>query len=367
MSDLLNFDNLVGVIESIHVKCAANASRAVNISLTLRNWLVGFYIAEYEMNGNDRAKYGDKLLTELAFKLKGHKGLNERELRRYREFYSVYPQIRGTLSPEFENVVQSIEIKEDKIRDTLSPECQLSGEYLISKLSFSHLTELAKIENQVKRTFYELQAIKGVWSVRQLKRQISSLLYERTGLSIDKDKLLKQTHEKIQPGGPALEIRDPYIFEFLGIKPKEVMGESDLEDALLDKLQEFMLELGHGFCFESRQKRILIGDEYFFVDLVFYNRKLKCHVLIELKTDSFSHGYLGQLNTYLNWYKKNEMDGDDNPPVGILLCTEKNSALVEYAIADSDNNLFVSKYQLELPDKEELKKLIEKELSANQS
>lgn len=156
-----------------------------------------------------------------------------------------------------------------------------------------------------------------------------------------------------------LAIRDPYIFEFLGIKAREVMSESDLEDALLDKLQDFLLELGHGFCFEARQKRILIGDTYGFVDLVFYNRILKCHVLIDLKVEDFSHKNIGQLNTYVSWYKKNMMADGDNPPVGLLLCTGKDHALVEYALAGMDNQMFVSKYQLELPSEEVIRKFLE--------
>ena len=161
---------------------------------------------------------------------------------------------------------------------------------------------------------------------------------------------------------PKLAIRDPYIFEFLGIKSREVMRESDLEDALLDKLQDFLLELGHGFCFEARQKRILTGNTHGFVDLVFYHRILKCHVLVELKIEAFTHENLGQLNTYVNWYRKNMMAEGDNPPVGILLCTQKDHALVEYALAGMDNKLFVSKYQLELPRKEEIQHFLEKKM-----
>jgi hypothetical protein len=164
------------------------------------------------------------------------------------------------------------------------------------------------------------------------------------------------TAEKITPG---LNIRDPYIFEFLGLKPCEVMGESHLEDQLLDKLQEFLLEMGHGFCFEGRQKRILIGDSHYFVDLVFYHRILKCHVLVELKLEPFNHENIGQLNTYVSWFRANMMTEGDNPPVGILLCTHKEKALVEYALAGMDNNLFVSRYLLELPKKEEMQRFIE--------
>ena len=159
-----------------------------------------------------------------------------------------------------------------------------------------------------------------------------------------------------------MTIRDPYIFEFLGLKPKETMGESHLEDALLDKLQEFLLELGPGFCFEARQKRMTIGGEYFFVDLVFYHRILKCHVLIELKVDDFKHEHLGQLNTYVSYYRQNETSDGDNPPVGILLCTKKNHALVKYALAGINNKLFVSKYQVGLQSKQEMQKFLEKQL-----
>ena len=156
-------------------------------------------------------------------------------------------------------------------------------------------------------------------------------------------------------------IRDPYIFEFLGIKPKEVMDESDLEGVLLDKVHDFLLEMGHGFCFEARQKRIIIGGDYNFIDLVFYHRILKCHILIELKVDKFKHEHLGQLNTYVSWYQKNQMTEGDNPPIGILLCIQKNHALVEYALAGIDNKVFVSKYQLELPRKQDMQKFLEEQ------
>ena len=211
----------------------------------------------------------------------------------------------------------------------------------------------------MKRSFYEAECIRGGWSARELKRQIASLYYEHSGLSKDKKKLAELVSAKAEADSPALTIRDPYVFEFLGIKVREVMGESELEDSLLDKLQEFLLELGHGFCFEARQKRILIGDEHFFVDLVFYHRILKCHVLIELKVDRFSHEHMGQLNTYVSWFKRNVMMDGDNLPVGILLCTQKDHALVEYALAGMDNNPFVSKYQLELPKKEEIERFLE--------
>ena len=244
----------------------------------------------------------------------------------------------------------------------MSPELQIPPERLVKSLSFSHFAELIAIGDPLKRTFYEVECIRGNWSVRELKRQIGSLYYERSGLSENKEKLAELVQSGADQAEPKLAVRDPYIFEFLGIKPREVMHESDLEDALLDKLQEFLLELGHGFCFEARQKRVLIGDTHGFVDLVFYHRILKCHVLVELKVESFTHENLGQLNTYVSWYRKNMMADDDNPPVGILLCTQKDHALVEYALAGMDNHLFVSKYQLELPKKEEMQQFLEEKM-----
>ncbi len=358
-----SFDDLVHTIQQVHDKLAGEAAKAVNVSLTLRNWMIGFYIREYELDGSDRATYGEQLLEKLAYQLQktGIKRVETRELRRYRQFYLAYPQMRETLNPEFTAMLPALDRAKPK-RETVTPELATSGITLIEKLSFSHLAELLKLDDKSKRAFYEIECMCGNWSVRELKRQIASLYYERSGLSRDKEKLAVLVRASAEAESPALNIRDPYVFEFLGLKSKEVMSESDLENSLLDRLQDFLLELGHGFCFEARQKRILIGDEYFFVDLVFYHRILKCHVLLELKVSDFGHEYIGQLNTYVNWYMKNEMSEGDNPPVGILLCTRKNNTLVEYALAGMDNQLFVSKYQLELPKKEEMQKFLEEQM-----
>lgn len=346
------FDKLAFSIEKAHQHFAMQASKAVNVGLTQRNWVIGYYIAEYELRGQNRALYGEKLLSELSKKLStlNASNCNKRQLYIYLRFSKIYPQIVRTLSAQFRPLLP--------IGETLSPQLGNPPLKLITNLSFSHFVELIGLDDPLKRSFYETECIRGHWSVRELKRQIASLLFERTALSKDKKKLLKLTHEKNDSDLAPFPIRDPYIFEFLGLKSKEVMGESDLEDALLDKLQDFILELGHGFCFEARQKRIIIGGEYFFVDLVFYHRILKCHVLIELKVDDFKHDYLGQLNTYVGYYAKHEHTPGDNPPIGILLCTKKNHALVEYALAGISNTLFVSKYQVELPKKEEIENFL---------
>ena len=268
------------------------------------------------------------------------------------------PEIRKSVISESLNYTEPPEIAE-----AINTKVNVSSEKLIQNLSFSHFVELITIEDNTKRAFYEIECIQGNWSVRELKRQISTLYYERSALSEDKEKLSLSVNSKSEQSSLNLTIRDPYVFEFLGLKPLEVMGESELEAALIGKLQEFLLELGYGFCFEARQKRILIGSKYFFIDLVFYHRILKCHILIELKVDEFKHEYIGQLNTYLSWYKKNVMTDSDNPPIGILLCTLKEQALVEYALAGMDNNLFVSKYLLELPGKEEMQKFITEQIN----
>jgi len=294
-----------------------------------------------------------KRLTDLKVS-----NCNRRQLYHYLRFYRLYPEIVGTMSAQLKNLLPAGGQAVEKV-GTASPQLRIPPEKLIHRLSYSHLELIVDIDDDLKRTFYEIECILGNWSVRELKRQINSLYYERSGLSKDKTKLTALAQEGAEIVEPKLAIRDPYIFEFLGLKPKEVMSESHLEGQLLNKLQEFLLELGYGFCFKARQKRMLIGDIHNFADLVFYNRILKCHVLVELKLEQFSHESIGQLNTYVSWYKKNMMTEGDNPPVGILLCTQRDHALVEYALAGMDNGLFVSKYQLELPKKEEMQRFIE--------
>ena len=356
-----DFDSLVASIRHVHAHLAAQAGKAVNISLTLRNWVIGAYVAQYELHGKDRAEYGEKLLQNLATRLTDVSNCNRRQLYRYLRFYRLYPQIVGTLPPQSKDLLPAQISKLKKVRSA-SPQLHFNADHLLNSLSFSHFELIVDLDDELKRAFYEVECIRGNWSVRELKRQISSLYYERSGLSKDKSKLAERVQAKAEKSEPKLAIRDPYIFEFLGIKPREVMAESDLEEALLSKLQEFLLELGHGFCFEARQKRILIGNTYGFVDLVFYHRILKCHVLIDLKVEDFSHENIRQLNTYVSWYRKNVMAEGDNPPIGILLCTQKDRSLVEYALAGMDNTLFVSKYQLELPRQEDIQKFLEESI-----
>jgi predicted nuclease of restriction endonuclease-like (RecB) superfamily len=362
------FADLIQQIHRTHAELSAQANKAINVSLTLRNWLIGLHIVEYEQGGADRAQYGTQLLNKISVELErlNIPRCEARELRRYRQFYQLYPQIRESLTRELAKRIpaaSNLGVSDSQIEADVSETSLIPGKTLIFRLSFTHIAELLRLDDPQKRAFYEIEAIQGNWSVRELQRQIGSLYFERSGLSQDKKKLSELAQRKSEQQ-PSLNIRDPYVFEFLGLKPAEVMSESDLEQQLIDRLETFLLELGHGFCFEARQKRILIGDEYFFVDLVFYHRILKCHVLVELKIERFSHENLGQLNTYVSWYRTNMMTEGDNPPIGILLCTDKNHALAEYALAGMDNQLFVSRYQLELPKKEEMQRFIDEQLQS---
>jgi predicted nuclease of restriction endonuclease-like (RecB) superfamily len=371
-----DFDSLVSSIVHLHRQTQEFATKAVNVALTLRNWLIGRQIELYERNGADRTAYGDKLMDTLANRLvkQGWERCERRELYRHRQFYLAYPRIMDSVTPQSPlapelralltdfpptsaGIGESV-TPESQIVETLSPQFLSPHPELMFRLSFSHLAEIIQIHDETQRRFYEIECIRGNWSVRELRRQIASLYYERSGLSQDKAALSKLAHQAAETAMPAHVVRDPYIFEFLGLRSRDVMGESGLEDALLDRLQDFLLELGHGFCFEARQKRILIGDEHFFVDLVFYHRMLKCHILVELKTDAFRHEHLGQLNTYVAYYKKHQMTQGDQPPIGILLCTHKNDALVEFALGDLSNQVFVSRYAVELPRKEEMERFM---------
>lgn len=370
-----NITQLISKISAVHSELQASAANAVNKALTVRNWLIGFYIVEYEQKGEDRAEYGAKLMSNLAKRLDHIKGMDERSLRNVRQFYLYYhylkDTIRGLVTPNLQNEIIWGSLTPDSV---LNPNVELltsrlfddklkvPANVIVNKLSYTHFEALLKVSDPLKRTFYELESIKGTWSVRELKRQISSLYFERSGLSQDPEKLAELVQQKIQPQQPKDIIKNVYAFEFLELGIQSVVEESDLETALLNHLQQFIVELGNGFCLEARQKRILIGETYYFIDLVFYHRILKCHVLVELKIGAFEHGDIGQLNTYLNYFKQEISETSDNPPVGILLVAEKDHALVKYATAGMDENLFVQQYLVRLPNQEQLAQYIENEL-----
>ena len=229
---------------------------------------------------------------------------------------------------------------------------------MFNRLSATNLIYLSSIDDPLKRTFYEQEAIKGCWTSRELDRQVTSLFYERLGLSKDKKALQKKLAANNHPMKAADIIHDPVSLEFLGLQEQDLYTETKLEAAILNHLQQFLLEMGLGFCFESRQKRILVDNDYFKTDLIFYHRILKCHVIVDLKIDRFKHEYASQLNLYLNYFRHEVMQQDDNPPIGILLCTDYGETTVKYATEGLSQNLFVSKYKFQLPSEDEIKKFL---------
>ena len=328
-------------IAYVHDRAQAVAVQQVNYWLTARNWLVGWYIFEYEQQGSDRAAYGERVLGELARSLqaRGVGGLALTNLKLCRQFYQTYPALLAQDTAAWQQLGVSLPA------------------LLLNRLSFSHFIELLKLGTPLQRAFYEVQAVKNNWSVRELKRALDSLLYERTGLSTDKATVLA-AHAGTQALTVGDVVKNPYVLEFLGLEERPGYRESDLEQAIIDHLQTFLVELGRGFCFEARQKRITFDNDHYFIDLVFYHRILKCHVLVDLKLGAFSHADAGQMNVYLNYYREQEMTPGDNPPVGLILCAQKNDTLVRYATSGLSEQLFVSKYQVNLPTEVELQRVI---------
>ena len=384
-----NFEELVDNIYQTHCVLQENAAKAINYNLTVRNWLIGCYIIEFEQNGEDRAKYGVALLEEISKRLKnkGLKGFSISALKNHRTFYLYYPQISQSLI----GLLQNIEFQEDVfLKTSISKKSQsvigelrflsdrlntrlitlektdentnLSSELLLSRLSYTHFIELIRIEDDLQRLFYEVEAIKNNWSVRELKRAKETSLAFRTAMSTNKEAIIAKI-KNLKPTTFAEIIRNPYVVEFMDLEEKSEYNESELEQQILNHLQEFIVELGTGFCFEARQKRITFNNKHYRIDLVFYHKILKCNVLIDLKINEYDHADAGQMNLYLNYYKDNEMLEGDNPPVGIILCPEKDDMLVKYSTAGMDDQLFVSKYLVKLPEKKVFENFLKRELN----
>lgn len=381
----INFDTLVSQIEYTNEALQNNARLIINRHVTAKAWLTGYYIVEYEQKGSDRAKYGDRLIVELAKRLKtnGDNKCSKRTLELYRTFYLTYCTLAG---PILQYIIKSFPIAQSVIAqlgnsenqgntimqsliaqsNTImqSPIAQFKGvapDKLFNRLSFTHLAAILPCKDPLQRTFYETMAIRGTWSVRELQRQIDSNYYERSGWSQKPEALADLVDGKAEHSSLELDIKSPFTFEFLGLQNKEVVEESDLETALIDNLRDFILELGMGFCLEDRQKKMLIDDRYYWADLVFYHRILKRHVIIELKANRLDYADTAQLKMYLAYYRKNIMMSDDNPPVGILLCSEVGQEMAEYTLLDSSEDIFISKYQLNIPSKERMTEFLRKE------
>jgi len=363
----MNYTALITAIGEAHSQAQAGAAGAINRHLVFRNWLIGAYLVEFEQAGEDRAEYGVGLLKRVSADLRVRQvpGASPDMLERMRLLYLHYPQVASRISaPAVRNLSRG-EVPHNSLASTALNSCDRTPPPLpiekLLELSWTHLADLVRLDDPWKRAFYENECLKGNWTKRQLQRQIGSLLYERSGLSTDKESVIERARQQAMetPGQIADLIRDPYILEFTGLVERPHYLEADLESALLDHLQSFLLELGTGFCFEARQKRITVGNEHDHVDLVFYHRILRCHLLIDLKIRPFRHGDAGQMNFYLNYWKDQVMAEGDNPPIGLLLCTDKDQTKVEYSTGGLDHQLFVSRYLVALPKPEQLEQLIE--------
>ena len=327
MKEIQDINGLYQEVREIITSARQNAVRSVDSYRVQMYWKIGRRILEEEQKGKERADYGSYLLKNLAKKLEPEygSGFSVRQLEMCRQFYRMYP-----------------------IANTVC-----------SQLNWSQYKLLISIPDEYKREYYQLEAVNNAWTKRELERQINSQLYERLLLSNDKERVLAVARKERIPQQPQEIIKDPMVLEFLGLERKAEYYEKDLEQALITHLQKFLLELGNGFTFVARQKRILIEDDEFFADLVFYNRLLRCFVVIELKTEKLTHQDLGQLQMYVNYYDRVEKTPDENPTIGILLCTSKNDTVVKMSLPEDNTSILASQYQLYLPTQEQLKTEVE--------
>ncbi len=345
-------DSLFERISALIEEARKRVVTTVNIAEVYTKYSIGQYIVEDEQQGEYRAQYGKQVLQNLSARLTERfgDGWSYPNLRKIRQFYLTYSNlINGVNQIESKKDKQCLSNSDSETDVTLLPKQMVITEPVFT-LSWSHYLILMRIENADARRFYEIECTQQQWSVRQLSRQVGSSLYERLALSRNKDEVMKLAREGQTIEKPSDVIKDPITLEFLGLKPDSVYTESKLENAIIGKMQQFLLELGKGFLFEARQKRFTFDEQHFYVDLVFYNRLLQCYVLIDLKTDKLAHQDLGQMQMYVNYYDRYVKQDFEKPTIGILLCEEKNDALVELTLP-KDSNIYASAYQLYLPDK----------------
>lgn len=348
LNTTINNDFLKGVSDVL-LRAQKNAKTAVNLSMVYAYFEIGRMIVEEEQHGENRAAYGKQLLKELSAYLTSRfgKGYSAENLKLMRRFYSIYlhDQIGETAFTQFENL----------------PAVSTGRKFF---LSWSHYLKLMRIENIDERHFYEIESVKNDWSLSELKRQYNSSLYERLVLSTDKDKVYRLALEGQKVEMPKDAVKDPYVLEFLGLKELPEYSESELESRIIDHLQQFLLELGTGFAFIGRQVRFTFDEEHFMVDLVFYNRLLRCFVLLDLKIGELKHQNIGQMQMYVNYYDRKVKLADENKTIGIILCRDKNNAVVEMTLPEDNSQIFASKYETVLPKKEDLRRLLEEQIVA---
>lgn len=336
-------ENVANVLE----RARKTAKVATDLSMVYAYFETGKLIAEEEQNGNQRAEYGKYLIPELSNFLSERlgRGFSVTNLKQMRKFYQIYSN--------------------DEISQTLSDQLKTLPSVSTGRkfpLSWSHYLKLMRIDNIDERHFYEIESVKNDWSLSELKRQYDSSLYERLALSTDKEKIYRLALEGQRIETPKDVVKDPYVLEFLGLKELPEYSESELESKIIDHLQQFLLELGTGFAFVGRQVRFTFDEEHFMVDLVFYNRLLRCFVLFDLKIGELKHQDIGQMQMYVNYYDRKVKLADENKTIGIILCRDKNNAVVEMTLPEDNFQIFASKYETVLPKKEDLKRLLEEQI-----
>lgn len=351
--------DLIKRIREIIISARTLAARSVDTIQVTMNFAIGQRIVEHEQAGEIRAAYGQKVLANLSEVLTAEfgRGFSVTNLKLMRQFFLIYGPKIGQNASGQSRILPIGQTVSDQLAATnttaitQTPSAQSS----LLSLSWSHYVFLISLENADERSFYEIEATRQNWGLRTLKRQVESCLYERLALSKDKGKVHELAEQGDQPETPRQLIRDPLVLEFLGLEEKAAYSERDLEGSIIDKLESFLLELGKGFLFEARQKRLTFDSDHFYVDLVFYNRLLRCYILIDLKIGKLTHQDLGQMQMYVNYFDRQVKLPDEHPTVGIILCKHKHDALVELTLP-KDANIYASQYQLYLPSKEELRK-----------
>lgn len=352
MANNLSNTKYISQIVELLESARRNVVQTINHTMVTTYFEIGRIIVEEEQNGKDRAEYGKSILRELSKVLTKEfgKGFSITNIQQMRSFYLSY-QKQQTLSVKSKSKNSSTlsRISENEKQQLQSPKFNLS---------WSHYIKLMRIENEEERKFYEIESAKNNWSVRELERQYNSALYTRLTLSRDKDKVKELSEKGLIIEKPKDSIKDPYILEFIGLPEKSSYSENDLENEIIDKLEEFLLELGNGFTFVARQKRISFEDKHFWIDLVFYNRILKSFVLIDLKIGELKHQDIGQMQMYVNYYDREMRLEDENQTIGIILCQNKSEAVVRYTLPENNEQIFASRYKTVLPSKEELESII---------
>ena len=354
-------------IRSIWESSRIYAARSVNTAQVCANWLIGREIVLEEQEGKKRAGYGKRLIADLSLRLTREygRGFSDNNLEHFRAFFLRYPELlpiphaaRGK-SPTLQADLAIL----DELRPLTTSAEWVPGR-LHSGLSWTHYRTLLRVEKPEAREFYEREAIQANWSARQLERQIGSLYYERLLLSRDKRGMLTEHRKPTTAAHPLEVIKDPYVLEFLNLPENHRLNETELEERLITHLQAFLLELGHGFAFIGRQQRLTLDSDHFYADLVFYHVRLKCYIVIDLKTQKLTHADLGQIQLYVGYYDQEVRGQDDNPTLGLILCTDKNDTVVRYVLGKEQEKIFASRYRLELPTEEELAAEVRREVLA---